>query len=272
MSNPPNDLVLYQADTAVCAAKVRVTLAEKGLAYEGRMLSLHTGDQFKPDYMKLNPAAVVPTLVHKGEVVVESTVINEYLDEAFPEPPLRPADPLGRARMRLWTKREDTIHDAINTITASLVFRVDLLKKTEEQRRARYEGIPDPAKREKWRVMLEQGGESSYFAEALTRFAKQFRDMEKALAASPWLAGDAFTLADAGLLSFFYRLEMAQCAGMWRDHFPRVREWFERARGRESFRIGVLDPIPAAAVETYRANAGPSWPQVDAAWRRTLAR
>lgn len=266
-----NDLVLYHADTAVCAAKVRITLAEKKLPYEGRMISLHAGDQFKPEYRKLNPAAVVPTLVHKGEVVVESTVINEYLDEAFEPHPLRPADALGRSRVRLWTKREDTIHDAINTITASMVFRGDLLKKTPEEQRARYAGIPDPAKREKWRVMLEQGVESSYFSEALGRFAKQFKDMEKALGERPWLAGEMFTLADIGLLSFFYRLEMAQCADMWRAHFPNVTQWFERARARESFREGVLAFIGEPAMQTYERNAGPLWPQVDAAWRRTLA-
>ena len=56
------------------------------------------GDQFDPAYMKLNPNAVVPTLIHDGQVVIESSVILYYLDEAFPEKPLMPAAPRARAR------------------------------------------------------------------------------------------------------------------------------------------------------------------------------
>jgi glutathione S-transferase len=50
----------------VCAAKVRFALAEKGVAWDGRYLDILKGDQFDPDYVKLNPKAVVPTLVHNG--------------------------------------------------------------------------------------------------------------------------------------------------------------------------------------------------------------
>lgn len=263
-------LTLYHADTAVCAAKVRVVLAEKGLGYEGRMISLHKGDQFDPAYMKLNPNAAVPTLVHDGEVIIESTVINEYLDEAFPAQALRPADALGRARMRLWTKKEDTIHDAINTMTASIIFRHDLLQKPPEERAKRYERIPDPAKREKWRRMMDEGLNSSIVADALVRFAKHFKDMEKALAKGPWLCGERFTLADAGLMSFFYRLEMMECAGMWREHFPLVSDWFERAKARPSFKTAIFEFVPPPAIEQWANVSRPLWPQVSTAWGRAL--
>ncbi|MGE3643825.1 MAG: glutathione S-transferase family protein [Beijerinckiaceae bacterium] len=264
-------LTLYHADTAVCAAKVRVTLAEKQLAYEGKIINLHAGDQFKPEYMQLNPNAVVPTLVHDGNVLIESGVINEYLDEAFAEKPLRPADPLDRARMRLWTKREDTVHDAINTMTAVIVFRHELMQKPPEERAKRYEKIPNLAKRAKWARMMEEGIDSGLVRDALQVFAKQFRDMEAALANGPWLLGDNFTLADGGLISFFYRLEMLRCAGLWRDHFPRVTDWFERCKARPSFKTAILDMVPEGAHEKYKAIADPLWPKVDAVWRDVLA-
>jgi ganglioside-induced differentiation-associated protein 1 len=60
--------------------------------------------QFAPQYQKLNPKAVVPALVHDGNVIVESTVINEYLDETFPDVPLKPKSAVERAEMRVWTK------------------------------------------------------------------------------------------------------------------------------------------------------------------------
>ncbi len=255
-------LVLYHADTAVCAAKVRIVMAEKGLAFEGRIVNLHKGEQFDPEYMKLNPSAVVPTLVHGGEVISESTIINEYLDDAFAAAPLRPKDALGRARVHYWTKKEDVIHDAINTMTASIVFRHDLMQKTPEERAKRYSGIPDPAKREKWRRMLDEGLESSIVSDALMRLGKHFADMEKALGKSRWLVGDDFTLADAGLISFFYRLEMLQCEGLWRERFPRVTDWYERTKARSSFKTAVLDFIPQAATDNYARIAKPLWPRV----------
>ena len=83
---------LYHNDMSTCAQKVRFTLAEKNLTWESHHLDLRARDQQKPDYVKLNPNAVVPTLVHDGTVIVESNVINEYLDDAFPAPALRPDD------------------------------------------------------------------------------------------------------------------------------------------------------------------------------------
>src|SRR5277367_5678352 len=79
----PMAFTLYHNDMSVCAQKVRFTLAEKGLAYESRHLNLRAGDQKAPDYLKLNPNGYVPTLVHDDFVVCESTVICEYLDDAF---------------------------------------------------------------------------------------------------------------------------------------------------------------------------------------------
>lgn len=264
-------LTLYHADTAVCAAKVRITLAEKELVFEGHLVNLHAGDQFRPAYLQLNPNAVVPTLVHDGEVLIESGVINEYLDEAFPGKPLRPASALGRARMRLWTKREDSVHDAINTMTAVIVFRHELMQKPPEERAKRYEKIPNLAKRAKWARMMEEGIDSGLVRDALQVFAKLFRDMERALESGPWLTGSQFTLADAGLISFFYRLEMLQCAGLWRDQFPRLTDWFERCKARPSFTTAIFDFVPADAHGKFAQIATPLWPRVNALWRDVLA-
>src|SRR5262249_58719506 len=92
-------LDLYHHGSSVCAAKVRFALGEKKLEWQGHYLDILKGDQFAPEYQKLNPKAVVPTLVHDGQVIVESTVINEYIDETFADTPLKPASPLERADM-----------------------------------------------------------------------------------------------------------------------------------------------------------------------------
>jgi glutathione S-transferase len=102
-------LTLYHNDMSVCAAKVRIALAAKKLDWNGMHLDLRRGDAQEPEYLKLNPNAVVPTLVHDGRVVIESTVICEYVDDQWPDQSLKPRDrdSFGRAQMRLWTKQLD---------------------------------------------------------------------------------------------------------------------------------------------------------------------
>ena len=77
----------------------------------------------------MNPKAVVPTLVHDGAVVVESTVICEYLDEVFPEHRLYPSAPLERARVRVWTKAVDEeLHPACSALTYVVSHRHTILR------------------------------------------------------------------------------------------------------------------------------------------------
>ena len=117
-------LTLYHNDMSVCAQKVRLCLAEKGVAVRGaasqsaRRRSAAAGLSGS-----LNPKGVVPTLVDDDTVVVESVVINEYIDDAFPKRPLKPNDPAGRAKMRWWTKQiDDGIFGATGTVSMSIAF------------------------------------------------------------------------------------------------------------------------------------------------------
>jgi glutathione S-transferase len=90
---------------------VRHCLREKGLPYESRYVELWRYENLSPSYLKLNPNGVVPTLVHDGKVIINSACINEYIEDAFPDPPLRPADLLDRARMRRWVWTADDSSD-----------------------------------------------------------------------------------------------------------------------------------------------------------------
>ena len=95
---------LYNAPQSTCSQKVRLTLAEKGLAFKEHRLKLFAGDQLRPEYLELNPNGVVPTVVHDGTPIIDSSVIMEYLDEVFPSPRLSPSDPKTRAEMRAWLR------------------------------------------------------------------------------------------------------------------------------------------------------------------------
>ncbi|HXV47822.1 MAG TPA: glutathione S-transferase family protein [Candidatus Binatia bacterium] len=226
---------LYHNDMSVCAQKVRFALAEKKLAWEGHHLNLRAGDQQKPEYLKLNPNAVVPTLVDGGAVIIESTVINEYLDDAYPEIRLRPADAVGRARMRLWTKQLDEgVHAATSVVSSAIAFRYQKLAQGMEALEEFHKKMPDPVKREKSWENITKGVESRFFAEAVKRFDKLLGDMESSLAESTWLAGSDFSLADIGYAPYITRLDHLQLQFLW-DKRPRIPEWYDRLRERRTY-------------------------------------
>ena len=152
-------LELYHADHSVCAQKVRLALAEKQLHWQGHLLDLLAGDSHTPAYYQINPNEVVPTLVHDDRIIVESTVINEYLDDAFPDLPLRPAHPLDRAKMRLWTKQlDESVHFATGVVSNGIALQpLRLQKRSREELLAEIERMPDPARRERQREALREG-------------------------------------------------------------------------------------------------------------------
>jgi glutathione S-transferase len=210
-------------------------LAEKKLAWEGHHLNLRAGDQQKPDYLKLNPNALVPTLVDGGTVVIESTVINEYLDDAYPDLPLRPADAYGRARMRLWTKQLDEgVHAATSVVSSAVAFRYQKLAIGMEALEEFHKKMPDPVKREKSWENVTKGVESRFFPEAVKRFDKLLADMEATLAESPWLAGKEFSLADIGFAPYVTRLDHLQLQFLW-DKRPHIPAWYDRLRERRAY-------------------------------------
>jgi glutathione S-transferase len=115
---------LYDAPQSTCSQRVRFVLNAKGLAFEERKLDLLAGDQLAPEYLALNPNGVVPTLVHDGEVVIDSSVIIEYLDEVAPAgESFTPQAPAERARMRALMRFIDEVPAAaVRVPTYNLAF------------------------------------------------------------------------------------------------------------------------------------------------------
>lgn len=224
---------------SVCAAKVRTALAEKGIAWDSKHLDLRAGDAQNQDYLKLNPNAVVPTLVQGGHVIIELTIICEFIDDAWPDPPLKPADPVSRARMRIWTKQlDDSLHAAVAALSFCIAFRHQWLARSEEERRKWLAGIPQQERRDRSRSILQHGLKSPYFGPAVMRYLKFFQDAEFALADDPWLAGKTFSLAEVGFAPYLARLGHLGLDDLF-NRSPRVSEWSERIANRPSVVEGV---------------------------------
>jgi glutathione S-transferase len=227
-------LTLYHNDMSVCAAKVRSALNEKNLEWNGIHLDLRAGDAQKPEYLKLNPKAVVPTLVHDGRVIIESTVICEFIDDQWPDPPLKPGDGYGRARMRFWTKQLDEgVHVATGTLSFGVAFRHQWLARSESDRAKWLAGNPQPEQRQRLQSILEKGLDSPYVTPAFERYLKLFNDFESALEHSKWLAGESFSLADMSYAPYLARLKQLGFNALF-ERYPRVAEWSHRVEGRPS--------------------------------------
>lgn len=258
-------LELYHNTMSSCAQKVRVALAEKGLQWKSHHLDLRAGDQQQPAYLKLNPKGVVPTLVDDGRVIRESNVILEYLDDAWPDPKLRPADPYGRAVMRVWNQRLAEGHHDIATATLSMgiAFRHQYLAKGEAECAALIEQIPDPVKRERRRDVIYNGTAAREFRLAVTMWQSLLDDMEEALAGHDWLVGDAYTIADAAYTPYLTRLDHLHVLGFIADK-PRVADWYERIKARPSYKAGITDWLNHDYVALMAEKGDEAWPEVAA--------
>jgi glutathione S-transferase len=194
---------LYDFPSSPNCQRVKVVLAEKKLPYETVPVDLKKGEQKKPEYLKLNPYGKVPVLIDGATVLYESLIINEYLEEKYPEPPLMPKDHAKRAKIRI------LIDYGMNHLDPPYqTIRKEMMKDEKERDQA----ATDKAKQE--------------LKNLLGRFERELGDQ-------PYLAGD-FSLVDAALIPRFTRLEGM---GVLPDpSLPRVGAWIKRMKERPSVR------------------------------------
>jgi glutathione S-transferase len=240
-------LTLYDFGNSVCCQKVRITLSAKGLAWEAVKIDLFKAEQYDPKYLKLNPKGVVPTLVHDGKPVIESTLICEYIDAAFPRAPsLVPPDPWLQARMRLWSKMVDEgLHEGVTEISFSAMFRERMKNMPAQVREQRFRNIGDPRRRDRFLSTYEHGAKSPFVVYGVTAYERALRMLEDALAdaGGQWILGAHPTLADINLMPYLARLDYLGLLDLWIGDRPRVRAWWAMAREWPSFRFGLHDLI-----------------------------
>lgn len=261
-------LELYHHGTSACAAKVRLALAEKQLDWRGHVVDILAGEQFSPEFLRINPKAVVPVLLHDGRVVRESTVICEYVEEVFPENPIYPADPFERAQVRIWTKAiDEELHPACSALTYVVSHRHTILRNgvgnfDEFMRKGAGEGAA--ARERKWR-WIHEGFAAPGAVEQIRLYDAYLGKMEQALWENAWLASELFTMADIALAPYLNRLDALSMQGMWEGgRYPRVADWFDRVRARPTFAPALYDWVPEGLRVEMAENGRKSWPEVRA--------
>lgn len=242
-------LELYHAGLTACSKKVRLCLREKEIDYIGRFVNINRFEQHKPEYLKLNPNGVVPTLVHDGEVIIESTVINEYLDDTFPDIPLRPKSLSERARMRVWAKISD------EALAPNMVFAFtarggmgDAAKQLDDATRAA--AIDQFPLRDRRLIMtkiaLGEGFNDDELATARQKAEDIVLKVERALQTGPYLAGSQYSLADINMIPFIDRYRQRILPDrLTPEFYPLTCDWHARIMARPQVQ-DTFRPLPVS--------------------------
>ena len=258
-------LELYTHPMSPCAQKVRIVLAEKDLDWTAHHVSLPDKENLRPEYLKLNPLGVVPTLVHDGRVVIESSIICEYLDDAFPQQTLKCADHYERSQMRYWMKHVDVkLHPSCGTIQWPMVMRAGLMEKSEEERQALLDRIPEKPRRERQKRLVKLGLDAPDVADAVRMYRKTILDMEQALAEGQWVVGDSFSFADVCSAPYFQTLIQFGWTALYDQDCPRVKDWFERCQQRASYRSAVAEDFPTQLMAELQEKGAAVWHKIAA--------
>ena len=194
------------------------------------------GDHLKPEYLELNPNGVVPTLVHDGKVIIDSSVILEYLDEVFPKVSMTPEEPVGRAHMRKWLRYfEEVATPAVRFPSFNRVLIHSFRKLSEDKFEKAAKSRP--LRKHFYLKMGQQGFGEADIAKSIDDIRDTVERMEGALAdAGPWLIGAQYTLADICVAPLIDRMEDLGMEHIWEEDSPHVTGWFRRMKERSAYR------------------------------------
>jgi glutathione S-transferase len=231
-------LELYHAPISTCSQKVRLVLAEKKLDWKSHLINFGAGDHLSEKYLAINPNGVVPTLLDDGDVIIDSSVINEYLEDVYPEISVRPKHPKVAARMRAWRQYIDEVPTpAIRPPSFNAYFVPIWGKLTDEQFFEYTERLP--LRKHFYRKMGRGGFSQADIDEALDKLGQTLHRMERSLADGAWLVDDQYSLADVSITPTIVRMEDLGLSSMW-DSFPRVKDWYSRVQARPNFRVAYM--------------------------------
>jgi glutathione S-transferase len=247
------DIELYHFWDSFCSFKVRLCLEEKALPWTGHYVDLMAFENLKPCYLAVNKNGVVPTLRYERELIPESSIINEFLDDRYPEPALKPADPLARARMRCWVKvEEDELFAAVRPASLNLMMKQVFAKYSEGELDKLLAGHPRPHLIPTLKKMFLGPPDPNAVQQSRQMLGTIFKRMDRALNRSgPWLAGSTYSLADIASAPAIDRIQRLRMADLWED-LPAVKDWVGRLASRAAYKKALPPdtfrmPAPAAA-------------------------
>jgi GST-like protein len=210
------------------AGKPLFALQEKGVAFEYHYVNLTDFEQHAPEYLKINPAGTVPTLIHDGHVFTESTPMCEYISGAFPGAALVPEDPKVRYCMRWWCRQVDINAAALSVIGWHTYMGPMVRQKPPEELERLIARIPTKERRLFWKTASQATFTEEQLNNARARVGKWVGVMDARLAQSPWLAGPEYSVADLVAFANFYALPLTVPEYANEQKAPHYMDWLRR--------------------------------------------
>ncbi len=250
-------LELYHTAHSTCSQKVRVTFAEKGLVrgkdWIEREVDLGKFQQLEPEYLKLNPNGVVPTMVHDGNVLIESSAILEYLDEVMPKPALLPGDAVGRAKARAWMRYIDEVPTVAVRVPsfANLFAPMRFTGNSDSEFAAHADRLP--LRKQFYQRMTQKGFGQKEIDYACGQIKQTAERIDAAMRehGGPWILGQQYSLVDAQVTPLIDRMEDMGYEELW-AHVPQMQAWWARVKARPSYKAAFY---PGARMsERYKAH------------------
>jgi glutathione S-transferase len=240
-------LKLYHAEPVANSVKVLICLFEKNLVFESHYVNLLNFEQHEPEYLAINPDGFVPTLVHDGSIISESSVINEYLDDAFPLPSLKPDNLASRARMRIWTKWiDDYFGPNASRIGWQYLLHPVAKKLGPEAMKEKLARVPFADRKEKWATVAGEGFSEAQLAESRAYVAEGIKRFDALLQHSTWVAGNEYSLADIASYCVVPSLPRLAPDLVNIARTPRILEWLDAMNSRPAVKraLGMPNKVP----------------------------
>ena len=238
------DVTLYHWEPNANSGKPMLALMEKGVAFNSHYLNMVNFDQHQPEYLAINPQGTIPAMKHGDRVLVESTAIMEYVDNAFAGPKLMPDDARDRWRIRWWMKFMDQWLAPSFSMFGWKYFvgpnavKANSIEKLEEA----ISRIPLPERQLAWRKAIFGLFTDEEMAESGRRIETGIRLLEAELAKREWLASDQYSLADINGFNLAYAMPLSQPHLANDEVTPNIMRWlraiYRRPATRECWKLG----------------------------------
>ena len=237
-------MTLHHGWQSSASRRVRLCLEEKGLAYESRIVDMAKMEHHSPDYLKINPLGVIPTLIHGGRPLHESGTICEYLDETFPDPPLRPETAYERAEMRNWIRHIDGLIGNLIVFNWRHHLQKVASQWSDAELAEKLKNIPSKERQEAWMRVARKPFTEEERGAARAKLVTLLDKMEDALKRSGWLVGKSYSIADIAAAPFVKRIDEEIAPDeMTSQRHLRVGDWWIRLQARPAFARANFGPF-----------------------------
>ena len=243
---------LFHFSGSACSQKLRIFFNIKKINWNSHVINLIKQEQFSEWFLGINPRGLVPTLVHDGDVHIESNEIMAYLDDVYKDNKLFPIDLIDEINKDL--AFEDSLHHDLRRLTFRYIIPHALGKKNpsmidaKEQFEGTIQGKADENKSKEilfWKNHYKNGITDDEIVESANKFKNIYEDFDKTLKNQKYLKGDEFTVVD---LAWYVSTKRLAMAGIPIGKYKNVQKWFSNLDNDANFKKEIKIDIPIKVI------------------------